>query len=477
MQVEVVVHGRKDRVYAALFDRCDRTTRHRLAEAGSSADTLPEILAAARLFPGLELRLSGISLSGNKTDDLVIAHDVPFAARARALAAERIGVAPEDPSLTLALHLSSVPYFLARYRRAHGNTIAQSDASSPLPSPAGQTPGVIVRWFDASLGRAVPQRDGSLETARDSASAYALQAKADNTRKAYRAGVRAWCAWADRHALPCLPARSADIAAFLADERGRGLAPATLELRRAAITYLHRLAGCAVPTADAAIGETMTGIRRSAARDGFTPRRKAAATQDVMATIISAIDLSKLSGMRDRALLLMGFYGAFRRSELASIDIRHVTLLNKGLLVTLPQSKGDRQGKGVEIALPYTHDQYCPVKAYGAWLAVSGIQAGPIFRRVRKESTAASDGNGRKIGPQPLTDRSIARIIQSRASAAGLDGNSFGGHSLKRGALTTGMDAGAHPVKLKRLARHATYAALGDYLELGDPFDEHALQQ
>lgn len=70
---------------------------------------------------------------------------------------------------------------------------------------------------------------------------------------------------------------------------------------------------------------------------------------------------------------------------------------------------------------------------------------------------------------------SIARIIQSRASAAGLDGKTFGGHSLKRGALTTGMDAGAHPVKLKRLARHATYAALGDYLELGDPFDEHAL--
>ncbi|MFT8784013.1 MAG: hypothetical protein ABF823_12700, partial [Acetobacter syzygii] len=155
MQVEVVVHGRKDRVYAALFDRCDRTTRHRLAEAGSSDDTLPEILAAARLSPGLELRLSGISLSGNKTDDLVIAHDVPFAARARALAAERIGVAPDDPSLTLALHLSSVPYFLARYRQAHGNTIAQSDLHPPLPSPAGQTPGVIIRWFDASLGRAV----------------------------------------------------------------------------------------------------------------------------------------------------------------------------------------------------------------------------------------------------------------------------------------------------------------------------------
>ncbi|WP_338333682.1 hypothetical protein [Acetobacter sp. LMG 32666] len=133
-----------------------------------------------------------------------------------------------------------------------------------------------------------------------------------------------------------------------------------------AIFRYYYLAGCAVPTADAAIGETMTGIRRTAARDGFTPRRKAAATQDVLTKIISAIDLSKLSGMRDRALLLMGFYGAFRRSELACIYIRHVTLVSKGLLVTLPQSKGDRQGKGEEIAFPYTYDQYCPVKAYGA---------------------------------------------------------------------------------------------------------------
>lgn len=474
---EVIVHGRKDRAFSTLFDLCDRITRHRLTETGSAADMLPNILSTARLSPGLELRLSGIRLSENNTDDLVIAHDVPFAARARAIAAARIGVAPDDPALSVELHLGSALYFLARYRQAHRDTITQFNSVPSLPSPAGQPPGVIIRWFDASLGRAVPQRDGSLETARDSASAYALQAKADNTRRAYRAGVRAWCAWADHHALPCLPARSADIAAFLADERGRGLAPSTLELRRAAITYLHRLAGCAVPTADAAIGETMTGIRRTAAKNGFTPRRKAAATQDILATIINAIDLSKLSGIRDRALLLMGFYGAFRRSELASIEIHHVALISKGLLVTLPQSKGDRQGKGVEVALPYTQDQHCPVKAYGAWLAVSGIQAGPIFRRVRKESTITSHGDGRKIGQSPLTDRSIARIIQNRARAAGFDGQTFGGHSLKRGALTTGMDAGAHPVKLKRLARHATYAALGDYLELGDPFDEHALNR
>lgn len=77
----------------------------------------------------------------------------------------------------------------------HTETLSHSlTRPPPLPSPVGQTPGTIIRWFDASPGKAVPQRDGSLETSRDSASAYALQAKADNTRKAYRSGVRAWCA-------------------------------------------------------------------------------------------------------------------------------------------------------------------------------------------------------------------------------------------------------------------------------------------
>src|SRR5690349_18134098 len=92
-----------------------------------------------------------------------------------------------------------------------------------------------------------------------------------NTRRAYRAGVAAWCAWCDRHALPCLPARSADVVAFLAAERGRGLSVNTVELRRAAIRYLHFIAGCPVPTAEAPVAETLAGIRRSAADMGALP--------------------------------------------------------------------------------------------------------------------------------------------------------------------------------------------------------------
>ncbi|MFT9159454.1 MAG: tyrosine-type recombinase/integrase [Acetobacter sp.] len=475
---DVVLHGRKDRAFAQLLDRCDRTTFHRLSQNGSDPETLRQILSTVQFSPGLPLRISGVRLAGMQAYDLVAATDIPFPARARALAAEHFGCAPNASELVISLHLSPAPYFLAQIEIMFSPPVAQDAGHTPLPSPVGQAPRTVVRWFDATLGTLVPQRDGTLETARDAASAYALNAKAPNTRKAYRAGVRAWCAWAERHALPCLPARSADISAFLADERGRGMTPGTLELRRAALTYLHRLAGCPVPTADAAVGETMAGIRKTAARDGFTPRRKAPATSDVLRQIIDRIDITTLAGLRDRALLLMGFYGAFRRSELASLDVRHISLTRKGLLVTLPHSKGDRQDKGVEIALPFTNDSLCPVKAYGAWITVSRIADGAVFRRVRKEKRQHPPCPSLSaLGTEALTDRSIARMVQARAAAAGLEGSSFGGHSLKRGALTTGMQAGAHPVKLKRLARHSSYAALGDYLELGDPFDEHALNK
>src|SRR5271156_6070322 len=114
--------------------------------------------------------------------------------------------------------------------------------------PLGESPTRVQKWFDAAADAAIPAHDGTLDTARIAAQAFARHAKAENTRRAYRAGVRAWCAWCAQHALPCLPARSADVVAFLAAERGRGLSVTTIELRRAAIRYLHFICGCAVPT-------------------------------------------------------------------------------------------------------------------------------------------------------------------------------------------------------------------------------------
>src|SRR5580692_11011569 len=129
------------------------------------------------------------------------------------------------------------------------------------------------------------RENATIATARATAETFARLAKADNTRRAYRAGVAAWCAWCARHALPCLPATAADVVAFLAAERQRGLKVATIDLRRAAIRYLHYLAGGPVPTAEAVVGETLAGIRRDAAQRGEFPAKKLAAAVGVLREI------------------------------------------------------------------------------------------------------------------------------------------------------------------------------------------------
>ena len=177
------------------------------------------------------------------------------------------------------------------------------------PAPLDRAPGQVRAWFDAAADATIPDHDGTLSTARAAATAYAHRAKADNTRRAYRAGVRAWCAWCDRHALPCLPARAADIVAFLAAERGRGLSVNTIDLRRAALRYLHFIAGCPVPTAEAHVAETMAGIHRDAADRGQLPAKKLAATAEILRQLLAPIG-DDLVGLRDRALLLVGFAAA-----------------------------------------------------------------------------------------------------------------------------------------------------------------------
>ena len=253
---------------------------------------------------------------------------------------------------------------------------------TPLPAPAdappplGAPPIQVRRWFDRTVATPLPAFDGSLATARATADAFARLAKAANTRRAYRAGVAAWCAWCARHALPCLPASAADVVAFLAAERQRGLAVNTIDLRRAAIRYLHYLAGCAVPTAEAVVGETLAGIRRDAAQRGEFPAKKLAAAVGVLREILAPIG-DDLRGRRDRALLLVGFAGALRRSELAAIRLEHLEAAPRGLRLTLPLSKGDRDGKGVTVALPLGTTELCPVRALRRWQDAAGHHRRP----------------------------------------------------------------------------------------------------
>ena len=344
------------------------------------------------------------------------------------------------------------------------------------PVPLGQTPVIVRDWFDDAAAAAIPDHDATLPTARSAALAYARRATAHNTRRAYRAGVRAWCDWCDQHGLPCLPASAADIVAFLAAERGCGRSVTTVALRRAAIRYLHFIAGCPVPTAEAAVSATMAGIHRAAAEAGQLPGKKLAATAGILRQILDPIG-TDLAGLRDRALLLVGFAGALRRAELAAIRVEHLEPCERGLRLTLPHSKGERTGAAVTVAIPHGSTELCPIRALRRWQDAAGITEGAVFRRIWTPPRGRDGRNTPlpRVGTMAIDAGTVARIIQARAASAGFDPTTLGGHSLKRGALSTGMDRGVHPTRLKQLGRHKSYAVLDVYLELGDPFEGHPL--
>jgi len=353
--------------------------------------------------------------------------------------------------------------------------MSANGASLPAPLAPGADSRTVSLWFDAIVAIGEPVLDGSLAGEREAAEAYARMAKAENTRRAYRAAVRAWCNWCTKRSLPPLPGSGADVAAFLASERGRGLKPETLKLRRAGIRYLHRAAGCPVPTDDVIVSETLAGISRQSVQKGEVPAKKVAATAGILHQLLAPIP-DDLRGLRDRALLLTGFAGALRRSEVAPIRVEQLERTERGMRLTLPQTKGS-QTAAVTVPLPYGQTELCPVRALDAWLAAAKIDSGPVFRRIwlPKKAQKADPPPLPQIGADAMTPWAVAAIVKARASAAGFAAKDFAGHSLKRGALTTGMDRGEHPTKLKRLGRHKSFDVLGEYLEFGDLFEGHPL--
>ncbi len=180
-------------------------------------------------------------------------------------------------------------------------------------------------------------------------------------------------------------------------------------------------------------------------------------------------------GLRDRALLLVGFAGALRRSELAGILRADLERTDQGYELTLTRSKGS-QTEAVLVPLPYGRTELCPVRAHAlARRRRDHRRAGVPAHLVATPGRAGRPPPLPAISTEPLTPRSIARIVPARAAAASFAGREFGCHSLKRGAPSSGMAAGAHAAKLKRLGRHKSFDVLGEYLEFGDLFEGHPL--
>jgi site-specific recombinase XerD len=284
--------------------------------------------------------------------------------------------------------------------------------------------------------------------------------KALSTRKAYRTDFRIFKAWCDGKGVSALPAGPETVAAFLAHEAGTGTKPSTLGRRIAAIRYAHKLAHLDTPTDSEAVKATLRGIRRTF---GGAKVRKAPAIAAEMHSMV-AMAPDRLSGSRDRALLLLGFAGAFRRSELVALDVADITEAKTGLLITIRRSKTDQEGEGITIAIA-RGDLACPAKALREWLDAAGIETGAIFRPVNKSGVVA---------PSRLSDRSVANIVKAYAQRAGFDATTFSGHSLRSGFLTSAAAKGASIFKMMDVSRHKSVDTLRGYVRDAELFKDHA---
>lgn len=290
---------------------------------------------------------------------------------------------------------------------------------------------------------------------------YAGQAKADNTRRAYRADwadFAAWCALRRVSALPATPQTVALYLSGLAEHRK----VSTLQRRLSAISQAHKTAGHPTPTKDAAVRAVFAGIRRA---HGTAQQGKAPVMTPDLRQMVAALPNSPL-GMRDRALLLVGFAGAFRRSELVGLDVVDVSFTRDGLVIRLRRSKTDQDGQGRTIGVPYgSRPLTCPVRALQDWLKLSRITTGAIFRPFDRHGNIQS---GR------FSDRGVARVVQRAALAAGLDPANFAGHSLRAGLATSAAAAGISERAIMAQTGHKSLPMVRRYIRDGSLFNDNA---
>jgi site-specific recombinase XerD len=247
---------------------------------------------------------------------------------------------------------------------------------------------------------------------------------------------------------------------FLAAEAETGKSPSTLGRRLAAIRYFHKLAGLPTPTDAEAVKATLRGIRRSV---GTAKVHKAPALAEHVKAMMAASP-DTLRGKRDRALVLLGFAGAFRRSELVALDVADVEEVELGLLVTIRRSKTDQEGTGSTIAVT-RGSVACPVRALREWLTAAEVGSGALFRPVNK---------GDRISQARLTSRSVATIVKEMARTIGLDASAISGHSLRSGFLTSAAANGASVFKMMDVSRHRSIETLRGYIRESEIFKDHA---
>ncbi len=273
-----------------------------------------------------------------------------------------------------------------------------------------------------------------------------------NTRRAYEGDLRRFASWCTSAGLTAMPATAGTIALYMRSlaDSGRGIA--TIERGLAAVCTAHVRAGWPSPWVQPVVADMRVALRREL---GTRPHKKLAADDEALRRLLAVLPGSLL-GLRDRALLTLGWAGALRQSELVAADVEHVRRVPKGLVLLIPHSKTDQEGAGQEVPVFLSNRaEHCPVRSLDAWLTASGITTGAVFRQV---------GRSGRLGHR-LSDAAVADRVHHWAKVAGLDWREYAGHSLRSGFVTTAARRGRDLDAIMVTTRHRSVVTVREYVQ------------
>jgi integrase len=292
------------------------------------------------------------------------------------------------------------------------------------------------------------------QTLSDGAREYVAASKAQNTLRAYNAAWGEFQTFCAQRGAVALPAPHHVVVEYLTALAGAGARVSTIQTKLAAIAFAHAAHNGDNPAKSAAVRIVMQGIRRSL---GCAPHQKAPITRAELVRMLDALG-NDLAGARDRAILLLGFAGAFRRSELVALNVEDVRFGADDVTITIRRSKTDQEGHGAVKRVPMLGADdaaVCPARALKAWLDAAQIQSGAVFRAIDRW------GHARR---ERLNDRAITLVIKRAATAAGLDARQFAGHSLRAGFVTQAAADNTPEWAIAEVTGHKSREVLQKYI-------------
>ncbi len=292
--------------------------------------------------------------------------------------------------------------------------------------------------------------------------------KSNNTLRAYKSDFKDFVTFCSKNGLNSLPSDPKILALYLT-HLSKNSKISTLRRRLVSISMVHKLKGYYLDTKHPLIVENLMGIKRV---KGSIQKGKKPILINHLKSIINIINeqnFEHIKKLRDKAIILIGFGGGFRRSELISIDYEDIENVPEGIKFTIKRSKTDQFGEGMIKGLPYfSNETYCPVVNLKKWLEISKIKSGPIFRRFSKGSALAD---------KRLTDQSVALLIKKYLELAGFDNSNFSGHSLRSGFATVAAESGADERSIMTMTGHKTNQMVRRYIKEANLFKNNALNK